>query len=158
MKERLEGLARLAAGRPALTVSLVLAAALAGALLALGLKPSAGSETFVSRSSASFKATADDHRLFGGDAVVILIREPLTDLVETKDLATVTQLEACLAGQVVVPNQTVGAFTPATAGSYPPYGGYGRPCGQLMSTRPVQVVYGPGTFLNRAVAAGQPPI
>ena len=67
----------------------------------------------MSSSSSSFQATASDHQHFGGDAVVVLIREPLTDLVETKDLATVSQLEACLAGQVIVANQTLGSFTPA---------------------------------------------
>ena len=68
MTERLEGLARVAARRPVLTVAIVLALAIAGGLLALGLKPSAGSDTFVSRSSSSFRATDDDHRHFGGDA------------------------------------------------------------------------------------------
>jgi uncharacterized protein len=152
MRERFEGLARAAARRPVLTLGIVLALALAGGLLALGLEPDAGTGTFVSSSSASFKATENDHRHFGGDAVVVLIREPLTDLVETKDLATVSQLEACLAGQVVVANETLGSFTPAT-GKQQAYGGPNSPCGHLMRSKPVQVVYGPGTFLNRAVAA-----
>lgn len=146
-------LARVAAGRPGLTVAVVLTLALAGALLSLGLKPSAGSDTFVSRSTASFQATDQDHRQFGGDAVVILIREPLTDLVETKDLATITFLEACLAGQYVVPSQQLYSFQPVPSGAHAPYGGYNSPCGKLMTAKPVQVVYGPGTFLNRAVAA-----
>jgi hydrophobe/amphiphile efflux-3 (HAE3) family protein len=153
MKRRLEGLVRVAARRPGLTVAIVLTLALAGTLLSLGLKPSAGSDTFVSRSTASFQATDQDHRQFGGDAVVILIREPLTDLVETKDLATITFLEACLAGQYVVPSQQLYSFQPAPPGAHAPYGGYNSPCGKLMKTKPVQVVYGPGTFLNRAVAA-----
>jgi uncharacterized protein len=153
MKERLEGLARIAARRPALTVAIVLAAALGGGILALGLKPSAGSDTFVSRSSSSYQASQQDHEHFGGDAVVILIKEPLTDLVETKDLATETMLEACLAGQTVVANQQLQSFVPAKPGSAPPYGGYNSPCGKLMRAKAVQVVYGPGTFLNRAVAA-----
>jgi len=152
MRERFEGLASAADRRPVLTLGIVLALALAGGLLALGLEPDAGTGTFVSSSSSSFQATASDHRHFGGDAVVVLIREPLTDLVETKDLATVSQLEACLAGQVIVANQTLGSFTPAT-GSQRAYGGSSSPCGHLMRAKPVQVVYGPGTFLNRAVAA-----
>jgi len=153
MKERLEGLAGIAARRPALTVAIVLAVALGGGILALGLKPSAGSDTFVSRSSSSYQASQQDHEHFGGDAVVILIRESLPDLVETKDLATETMLEACLAGQTVVANQQLQSFVPAKAGSAPPYGGYNSPCGKLMRAKAVQVVYGPGTFLNRAVAA-----
>src|ERR1039458_2452337 len=153
VRERFERVARLAAGRPVLTIGIVLALALAGAVLALGLKPSAGTDTFVSSSSASYRATADDQHHFGDDAVIILIQEPLTDLVETKDLATETQLEACLAGQYAVANKTLQAFTPAPAGTHAPYGGWGSPCGKLMKTQPVQVVYGPGTFLNRAVSA-----
>ncbi len=150
MKARIEGLTRLAARRPALTVAIVLAAALAGGVLALGLKPSAGTDTFVSRSSAGYKATADDYRHFGGDPVVILIRESLPNLVQTKDLGTVSELEACLAGQRLTETQY--SFVPAAAGAAP-YGGSDSPCGHLMKAAPVRAVYGPGTFLNRAVSA-----
>jgi hypothetical protein len=152
MRERFERLASAAARRPVLTLGIVLALALAGGLEALGLEPDAGTGTFVSSSSASYQATQNDHRHFGGDAVVVLISESLPDLVETKDLATVTQLEACLAGQTVVANNALGSFTPAT-GAQTAYGGRGSPCGHLMRSKPVEVVYGPGTFLNRAVAA-----
>ena len=152
-KERFERLARAAASRPFLTLGVVLALAIGGGLLALGLRPDASSSTFVSSSSSSFKATNDDHQHFGADAVVVLVREKLTNLVETKDLATLSELEACLGGQVLNADQTLASFTPAKPGSEPPYGGYNSPCGKLMKTHPVQVVYGPGTFLNRAVAA-----
>ncbi len=153
VRERFERLAGAAARRPVLTVGIVLALALGGAVLSLGLKPSAGTDTFVSRSSPSFRATADDQRHFGNDAVIILIHESLPNLVQTKDLATVTELEACLAGQYVVANSTLRAFTPATVASHVPYGGWGSPCGKLTRLEPAQVVYGPGTFLNRAVSA-----
>ena len=83
----------------------MVALALGGGLLALGLKPSAGIDTFVSASSPSYRATVDDERHFGDQAVIILIHESLPNLVETKDLATLTQLEACLAGQYVVAEQ-----------------------------------------------------
>jgi predicted RND superfamily exporter protein len=148
-----ERLCSAAARRPILTVGIVLALALGGGLLALGLRPSAGIDTFVSSSSASYKATADDQRHFGDDAVVILIRESLPNLVETKDLGTLTQLEACLAGQYVVANSTLKAFTPVAAGTHAAYGGPNSPCGHLMKSHATQVVYGPGTFLNRAVSA-----
>jgi uncharacterized protein len=152
MGRALERLARAAASRPAVTLGVVLALALGGGALALRLRPNTNSDTFVSRSSPTFQASLDDNEHFGSDPVVILIREPLTDLVETKDLATVSQLEACLAGQTLVANQQLEAFTPAPAGSTP-YGGWDSPCGHLAKARPAQVVYGPGTFLNRAVAA-----
>src|ERR1700760_2564780 len=152
-KERFERLAVGAPGRGFLTLGVVLALAIGGGLLALGLRPDASSSTFVSSSSSSFKATNDDHRHFGADAVVVLVREKLTNLVETKDLATLSELEACLGGQVLNADTTLASFTPAKPGSKPPYGGYDSPCGKLMKTHPVQVVYGPGTFLNRAVTA-----
>ncbi len=153
VKERLEALARQAARRPVLTVAIVLALAIAGGVLALGLRPSAATDTFVSRSSSTFKATDQDYRNFGGDAVVILIRESLPNLVQTADLGVVSELEACFAGQVLVPSQQLSALEPAPAGALQPYGGKNGPCGQLMRANAVQVVYGPGTFLNRAVAA-----
>ena len=154
MVRTLERLARAAAGRPAVALGVVLALALAGGALALGLQPDTGSDTFVSRSSPSFQASLDDQRHFGGDPVVILIREPLTDLVETKDLGKVAELEACLAGQVLVGDQQRHVFTTAPAGATP-YGGWASPCGKLRKAQPAQVVYGPGTFLNQAVTAVQ---
>ena len=96
----------------------------------------------------------DDDQDFGGGPVVILIREPLTGLVETKDLATVSQLEACLAGQVVVANQARGVHAGAGR-TATPYGGWGSPCGKLMKAKPAQVVYGPGTFLEPRRGRGQ---
>ncbi len=153
MAKALGRLVGAAVSKPAVTLGIVLALALGGGAMALRLTPNTNSDTFVNRSSPTFQASLDDNKHFGGDPVVILIREPLTDLVETKDLATVSQLEACLAGQVLVANQQLEAFTPAPAGSQTPYGGWGSPCAKLMKAKPAQVVYGPGTFLNRAVAA-----
>jgi hydrophobe/amphiphile efflux-3 (HAE3) family protein len=152
MKERFEGLAGGAARRPLLTLSVVIVLALGGVVLALGMQPNAGASTFVSSSTASARATADDHRHFGGDPVVILVREHLTSLVETKDLATVSQLEACLAGQTILANQNLGGFITAPA-TQAPYGGWSSPCGRLRKSGEIEVVYGPGTFLNRAVTA-----
>ncbi|MCA1656457.1 MAG: hypothetical protein LC713_01880, partial [Actinobacteria bacterium] len=94
-KERLEASARSAARRPRLTAATVLVLALAGGLLALGLKPSAATSTFVSKSSASYRATQQDYRHFGGDAVVILVREALPNLVLSSDLGVLSELEAC---------------------------------------------------------------
>ncbi|HWD85072.1 MAG TPA: MMPL family transporter [Solirubrobacteraceae bacterium] len=152
-RESLQRLVELAARRPRLTVVLVAVLTVACGLLALGLRPSAGTDTFVSSSSADYQATQTDYRNFGSDPVVILIREPLTDLVESKDLGTITELESCLNGQVAVANTKLGAFQPAAPGSKPPYGGWSSPCGKLMKHHPAKVVYGPGTFLNRAVTA-----
>ena len=151
---KFERLVRAAAGRPAVTLGVVLALALGGGALALRLQPNTASDTFVGRSSPSFQASLDDQRHFGGDPVVILIHEPLTDLVQTRDLGTVSELEACLAGETLVA-QPGKVFTPAPAGTSTPYGGWRSPCGRLMKAGSAQVVYGPGTFLNQAVSAVQ---
>jgi uncharacterized protein len=153
MRERLERLAGAATRRPLLTLFIVGALAVAGGLLALGLSTDTGDSAFVSSSSPSFRATASDQQHFGGDPVVVLIRERLTDLVQTRDLGTESELEACLAGQQITPNQTLGSFTTVAGNQARPYGGRRSPCGGLMRTHDVEVVYGPGTFLNRAVAA-----
>jgi hypothetical protein len=155
VRDRLERVARAAAARPVLALVAVVALAVGGGLLALGLRPSTGIGTFVSSSSSSYQATQDWHRHFGDDSIVILVREPLTDLVETKDLATVTFLEACLAGKQAVADQQLQAFRPAPAGQAVPYDGRSSACGKLMAANYVQVVYGPGTFLNQAVISVQ---
>jgi uncharacterized protein len=146
-------LARAAAARPVLALAVVVVLALGGGALALRLRPSTGIGTFVGSSSASYQATQAWHQHFGGDSIVILVREPLTDLGETKDLARLTFLEACLAGRVDVADSQFQAFRPEPAGQGVPYGGRGSACGKLMAAHYVQVVYGPATFLNQAVIA-----
>jgi hydrophobe/amphiphile efflux-3 (HAE3) family protein len=141
------------ARRPLLTIALVAVLALAGGALALRLKPSAATDTFVSASSPAYRATTQDQRHFGSDAVAVLVRAPLAQLLEPAQLTALTELEACLAGQYVTRSATLRADVPAPAGSHAAYGGSDSPCGELMRQRPALVVYGPGTFLNRAVAA-----
>jgi hypothetical protein len=153
--ERLERVARAAAARPVIALALVVALALGGGALALSLRPSTGIGTFVGSSSASYRATQAWHQHFGGDSIVILVREPLTDLGQTKDLARLTFLEACLAGRVDVADARFRAFVPEPAGQGVAYGGRSSPCGQLMAARYVKVVYGPATFLNQAVISIQ---
>lgn len=147
-----ERVTRAVARRPVHALLIVTLLAIGGGLLALRLKPSTSINTFVASSSSSYQATVNDERHFGSDPIVVLIREPLTDLVETRDLGTVSFLEACLAGNVVVQNLQLGAYTEAPRGTTP-YGGWSSPCGKLSRYRPVKAVYGPGTFLNHAVLA-----
>jgi uncharacterized protein len=127
-----------AAGRRPLAVGLIVGVlAIAGGLLALRLMPTAATDTLVGRSTPSFAATDELHRKFGADAVYVLIREPVTKLVLTSDLASVVQLEGCLGGNVPRGQK--------------PYGGPRSPCAKLARTKPVKVVYGPGTFINESV-------
>lgn len=136
-----ERVARVASGRPVVTLLVVALLALGGGALALGLQPSTSADSFASRSSESGQATADFHRDFGDDAIMILIRERVADLVLTEDLRRTIQLEGCLGGNV-----------PSGA---EPYGGANSPCAKLAEFKPVRIVYGPGTFLNTASDALQ---
>jgi uncharacterized protein len=141
VRDLLERIARTAAARPLPVLLAVAALAFGGGLLALSLAPSTGADTLASRSSDAFEATDDHHRRFGGDAVVVLIRQRVAKLVLTADLGRTIRLEGCLGGNV-----------PRGAR---PYGGARSPCASLARMRPAQVVYGPGTFLNESVRAVQ---
>jgi hydrophobe/amphiphile efflux-3 (HAE3) family protein len=126
-----------AARRPLAIGLLVTVLALAGAALALRLSPTTASKTLVGSSSPSYRATATDNKLFGEDAVYVLVRGKVSNLVLTSDLERLVALEGCLGGNV--PKKAT------------PIGGWGGACGRMGKTRPAQVVFGPGTFLNEAV-------
>ncbi len=132
----LERVARWAVARPLNALLVVLALALAGGVLALGLEPSVGTDTLVGRGTDSARATDEYRKAFGQDAIVVLVREHLTDLVDTDDLGRLIRLEGCLAGKV-----------PSGA---KPYGKRGGPCWRIAALKAVKVVYGPGTFLLEA--------
>jgi hydrophobe/amphiphile efflux-3 (HAE3) family protein len=134
----LERLVAWVARRPAAVLGAVLVVSLAAAALAaLTLKPSSGTETLVGRSSDTWQATQRYHERFGDDAVYVLVHEDLTRLLLTEDVQRVLALEGCLSGN-------------APAG-VTPIGGVAGACGRLARTKPVQVVYGPGTFINESV-------
>jgi hypothetical protein len=139
--------------RPRLTLAVVALITIVCALVALRLQPSTGIDTLVSRSSADYQATQVDSREFGAAPVVLLVRLPLTKLVQTRDLLPLSELEACLGGQQLTMDRQLGALEPVAARKAVPYGGSSSPCGELMRMRPAKVVYGPGTFLSRAVTA-----
>jgi hydrophobe/amphiphile efflux-3 (HAE3) family protein len=123
--------------RPLAAALAVLALALAGGLLALGLEPTAATDTLVGRSSETFKATERYHGKFGDDAVLVLVQQELKYTVLTSDLLRVQALEGCIAG--------------ALPKGAKPEGGPNGPCAQLAQIKPVKVVFGPGTFINEAV-------
>ena len=152
MSTLLQRLTGVAARRPAVTTGVVLALAIAGAVLALGLRPSAAIDTFVSGSSPSYRATVAQQRLFGSNGVQILVSQPLTRLLAPSEMRRLTALEACLGGRYDSYDATLASYRPAAAG-HAPYGGASSPCGELERDAPVKVVYGPATFLNHAVSA-----
>jgi hydrophobe/amphiphile efflux-3 (HAE3) family protein len=126
-----------AARRPRLIVGVAVVLGLAGAALALRLKPPAATSTFVSSSSSDYRATQSFYRSFGEEPVEVLVSGNLQKLVLSEDINRLVGLEGCLSGNV-----PVAALAQA--------GGANGPCGQLAHGHPVKVVFGPGTFVNEA--------
>src|SRR5688500_3151375 len=81
-------------------------------------------------------ATRELRSQFGGDPIVVLVRGRLTGMLLTEDVARMLSLEGCISGNV-----------PRDAKPAAPV------CSDFAKRKPVQVVYGPGTFINEA--AGQ---
>lgn len=137
--------AALAARRATIVIIVAGVLAAAAGVLALGLDASAEPDTLVDRDDRTAMATERFHRDFGGEPIAVLVRgrsntvkcEPacrLADLLLTEDLARIAALEGCLSGNV-----PRGARPLAPA------------CTELGRRRPIQVVYGPGTFINESV-------
>ncbi len=110
---------------------------LAGAGLALRLRPTAATSTFVSSSSPEYRATQSFYKRFGEEPVEVLVKGNLQRLVLSSDLDRLVGLEGCLSGNV-----------PASA--LASEGGSKGPCGELARAKTVKVVFGPGTFVNEA--------
>src|SRR5437763_14570458 len=120
---------------PVATVCVVAALAVIGLALALRLEPSASTDTLVGKGSDSAKATNALRKQFGDDAIVILVQGKLQQTMETSDLGRLISLEGCLSGNI-----------PKQALPQQP-----KQCQEIARTRLVNVVYGPGTFVNEAV-------
>src|SRR4051794_18032232 len=133
----LEGIVRAAGRRPGRVLLAVAIAAGLSAALALRLEPSTATDTLVGKGSDASKATQVYRERFGDHAIVVLVRGDLPNLVLTDNLGRLLGLEGCLSGN-----------KPA---DQPAPGGKGSPCAEFARTKPVKVVYGPGTFINSAV-------
>jgi uncharacterized protein len=126
------------ARRPGRVLAVVALLVIAGGVLAVStLRPSAATSTLAGHGTDEYAATQELHRRFGDDAVAVLVRGDLPQLVLTKNIDTLLGLEGCLSG-----NKPQGVQAP---------GGPNGPCGQLARTKPAKVVYGPATFINQAV-------
>jgi uncharacterized protein len=123
--------------RPRLTVAVATTLALVGAILALGLSPSASTSTFVSSSSSQYRATQRYYQGFGEEPMSVVVQGNLQQLLLSSDIDKLVGLEGCLSGNV--PRSALVAE-----------GGTAGPCGQLARARTVKVVLGPGTFVNEA--------
>jgi uncharacterized protein len=118
-------------------LGVAVALGLGGAVLALGLRPSAAADTFVGRSSSDYQATQGFYKSFGEEPVAVVVQGDLQQLVLSSDLERLAGLEGCLSGNV--PAKALAAE-----------GGVNGPCGELARARTVKAVIGPGTFLNEA--------
>ena len=132
-----ERVVRAAACRPRVVLGVLAVLCAGAAVLALGLKPSAATSTLAGRSSDTYQATERYRERFGDHAILVLVRGPLQQLLLTDNLGRLLALEGCLSG-----NKPEGQT---------PTGGERSACGALARVKPVQVVYGPGTFINSAV-------
>jgi uncharacterized protein len=135
------------ARRPIVTLAIVGAVAvLAAAYAALRLHPSTSTDTLVSRSSQSFKATEQFKRQFGDDAVVVLVKGDLQRQLLTSDLKTLISLEGCLSGNVPAKSavSSNGQVQAAGLDRLP------AECTAIAKLKPAKVVFGPGTFINTA--------
>ena len=126
-----------AARRPLLTLGLLAALGVGCAVAALGLHPTAATDTLVGRSSGTYKDTQRFYARFGEEPVEVLVKGDLRKLVLSSDIDRLVGLEGCLSGNL-----------PAAALAQE--GGPNGPCGQLTHGKAVKVVFGPGTFLNEA--------
>ena len=134
MLERIVQAAGRRPGRVLLAVALV---AGISAALALRLEPSTATDTLVGKGSDTYRATEVYRERFGDHAIIVLVRGDLQRLVLTDNLGRLLGLEGCLSGN--------------KPKDEPAPGGKGSPCAEFARTKPVKVVYGPGTFINSAV-------
>ncbi len=123
--------------RPRLTLALAAVLGAGAVALALGLSPSAATSTFVSSSSAQYRATQRYYASFGEEPVEVLVKGNLQQLLLSSDIDRLVGLEGCLSGNV--PASALGTE-----------GGLNGPCGQLAKLHTVKVVLGPGTFVNES--------
>ena len=123
--------------RPLLTISLLGLLGVGCAIAALGLRPTAATDTLVGRSSSTYKETQRFYARFGEEPVEVLVAGDLRKLVLSPDIDRLVGLEGCLSGNL--PKAALAEE-----------GGSNGPCGQLTRGKEVKVVFGPGTFLNEA--------
>jgi uncharacterized protein len=128
--------------RPKSVLAVVAVVALGAAAGALSLETNAGTETLVDEDSREFKATERFREDFGDDAAVVLVRQDVRQLVLTKDLQPLFELETCLAG-----GTELGDTLPRREDEPLP-----EVCDRIAELAPSKVVYGPATFLYQSVA------
>ncbi|MGH2955130.1 MAG: MMPL family transporter, partial [Solirubrobacterales bacterium] len=141
MRDLLARIAGWAVERPAPVLAATVLVTLVGAIAALRLEADAGTSQLVDRDSETFAATEEFKREFGDDAVVVLVKGDLEQLMLTEDIGTLLALEGCLSGNAPEESSATQAAP--------------EPCAELAESKPARVVYGPGTFLNQFAIQAQ---
>lgn len=118
-------------------VAVISVVAIIGIVGALRLTPDAGTEKLVDNGSETFQQTEEFRDSFGDDAIVVLARENLQNLLLTPDLGNLLALETCLSGATEAKVQK-GRTYPAGL------------CGEISALNAVEVVFGPATFLSQS--------
>jgi uncharacterized protein len=120
----------------AATISVI---AIIGVVGLLRLSPDAGTEKLVDNSSPAFAGTEEFAERFGGDAIVVLARADLQQLLLTEQLGQLLRLESCLSG-----NAPSRAELADDAEPFP------EVCERIAGLDATRVVFGPATFLNQS--------
>jgi hydrophobe/amphiphile efflux-3 (HAE3) family protein len=102
---------------------------------ALRLSPDTGTDKLVDDGSAAFQGTKEFHERFGDDAIAVLVKSDIRNLLLTGNVDRLLALETCLAGR------------PDTSGQYA-----AEVCRQIGELGATRVVFGPATFLSEAAA------
>ncbi|MBA2522558.1 MAG: MMPL family transporter [Solirubrobacterales bacterium] len=120
--------------RPAAAIAGVVSiVAIVGVVGALQLSPDAGTDKLVDNGSAAFEGTQEFRQRFGDDAIVVLVKGNLDQLVLTDNINRLFSLEQCLSG------------SPDESGRYA-----AEVCQRIRDLGATRVVFGPATFLNEA--------
>ena len=138
MRDRFARIAGWCVEQPIPVAVAVALVAVIGAVAALRLEADAGTDQLVDNDSAAYRATEDFKGKFGDDAVVVLVKGDLDQLVLTSDLGTLLSLESCLSGNVAGGE----VFTDRPAP---------EPCARIAEQQSARAVLGGATFLQQAV-------
>ena len=122
----LERIVRAAGRRPGRVLARGRARGRGPAALALRLEPSAATDTLVGRERGAYQATEGYRERFGDDAVVVLVRGDLPNLVLTDDLGRLLGLEGCLSGNKPADEPAPGGRGLAVRGARAHQAGGGR--------------------------------
>jgi uncharacterized protein len=128
-----------AARRPLLTIVLLCALGIGCGVAALGLHPTAATDTLVGSSSSTYKETQRFYKNFGEEPIEVLVKGNVRKLVLSPDIVRLAGMEGCLSG--TVPKAGLAQE-----------GGASGPCGELDRAKTVKAVFGPGTFLTEATS------